>query len=341
MTVKLSATVGLLVAWIATVTPAHASAAPAGRGPSTMAAVDQSTTSVSISSSGTPSNAGTPVTYTATVVGSDGGGTVEFQDNGSPIPGCTAQTLLGGSSSCGPLREAAGSHQIVGVYSGDVGSLPSTSQAFTQVVNLLNQSPPISLFPANGTAGVPIPLITTGGAGSGSITFQVDLGSLPSCFISASAPYTIDSPGPGVCLVLAIKASDGTYAAQGAEAVFVFTPTPFGIGPFGFRSAVLTKVLKAKVGVLAHLIAANPYVNDVVLTGYGNPGPGTTALALARANAVSALLNEDLTTLNDPVTITAQSGGGLKRVARPGSPRNRRVVATMSMGPVNVPPLGG
>lgn len=65
-----------------------------------MGAVEWDYPPVAVSSSVNPSGYGQPVTFTATVTPTDGGGTVAFYDNSTTtIPGCGAQPLAQASGS--------------------------------------------------------------------------------------------------------------------------------------------------------------------------------------------------------------------------------------------------
>jgi hypothetical protein len=92
-------------------------------------------TGTTIASSANPSIPGQAVSYTATVSPTDDGGTVAFDNGGTPIAGCTAQPLnSSGQATCKVTYPAAGSHAVTAVYSGDSGYLGSTSAALTQQV---------------------------------------------------------------------------------------------------------------------------------------------------------------------------------------------------------------
>jgi uncharacterized protein YjbI with pentapeptide repeats len=91
-------------------------------------------TSTSVSSLADPSLVGQQVTYTATMSPAPTGGTVAFNDNGSPITGCSAVPLSGASASCLTTPGTTGTHNIVATYNGLGGFLGSTSPRLTQVV---------------------------------------------------------------------------------------------------------------------------------------------------------------------------------------------------------------
>lgn len=105
--------------------------------------VGRDSTTTSLSASNSSPSEGQSVTYTATVTPGNSGptepsGSVTFNDGGSPISGCTAQSLTAGSSSstatCTTSYSSAGSHSITASYDGDSNfnsSPPSSPQTVT------------------------------------------------------------------------------------------------------------------------------------------------------------------------------------------------------------------
>jgi MBG domain (YGX type)/Bacterial Ig-like domain (group 3) len=87
--------------------------------------VNSVTTGTAVTSSADPSTYGGSVTFTATVTGSDGGGTVAFFADGSatPIASCGSEALTasgsGSVATCSTSALTAGTHAITAAYSGD------------------------------------------------------------------------------------------------------------------------------------------------------------------------------------------------------------------------------
>jgi hypothetical protein len=83
--------------------------------------------------------AGASVTFTATVVGSNPTGSVNFKDGASSISGCSAVALAGSGNSrtaaCSTSTLTAATHSITAAYSGDAGNNASASAVLSQVVN--------------------------------------------------------------------------------------------------------------------------------------------------------------------------------------------------------------
>ncbi len=95
-------------------------------------------TTTTLSSSVNPALAGTVVTLTATVTGSNPTGSVNFSDGATSLAGCAAVALTGTGNSrtaaCSTSTLAVGTHDIVASYGGDAGNLASASTALVQVV---------------------------------------------------------------------------------------------------------------------------------------------------------------------------------------------------------------
>ena len=92
------------------------------------------TTTTVVASSANPSVQGQTVTYTATVSPA-GGGSVTFNDGGTPVTGCSALSLnSSGQATCQVTYATTGSHAITAVYSGNAAAAGSTSAVLTQSV---------------------------------------------------------------------------------------------------------------------------------------------------------------------------------------------------------------
>ena len=92
--------------------------------------VNPGTPAVSVSSSGTPANYGTSVTFTATLPAS-ATGTVTFYNNGVSLG---SGTLSSGSATLTINSLTGGTHSITAAYSGDSNYNSATSSAFTQTI---------------------------------------------------------------------------------------------------------------------------------------------------------------------------------------------------------------
>jgi hypothetical protein len=95
-----------------------------------------SPTTTALTSSGNPSSAGRPVTYTAAVSPAPDSGTVSFTDGGVAITGCGAVAVGEASDEahCETTYSAGGAHAIVATYSGDPYFAASASSRLDQTV---------------------------------------------------------------------------------------------------------------------------------------------------------------------------------------------------------------
>jgi hypothetical protein len=141
-----------------------------------------------------PAVTGRPANLTATVAAGAGvtglgtpTGTVEFEANGVDLPGCSAVILSSGSATCAvPAGLAAGSYQVVALYSGDANFNESdtTATPLTEVVNAASTSLGLSADnnavvtgqPVTFTAAVSV--VAPGASGvvnpSGTVEFQAN-----------------------------------------------------------------------------------------------------------------------------------------------------------------------
>ena len=101
--------------------------------------IQQAATSTTVTSSGDPVAKGRPVTYEAVVaspaVGGTPTGTVTFEDDGAPLPGCSARPLArSGLATCALTYAQAAEHSVGATYSGDARYAGSASAAITETV---------------------------------------------------------------------------------------------------------------------------------------------------------------------------------------------------------------
>jgi Bacterial Ig-like domain (group 3) len=111
------------------------------------------TTSVSVAPS--PSGFGQPATVTATTSPTDGGGSVAFYANNTPIAGCSAQSVTsGGVATCTTSSLPLGQNPVKAVYSGDAQYLGSSGETTTTVgrgTTTMTASPAQLVKAKNGT----------------------------------------------------------------------------------------------------------------------------------------------------------------------------------------------
>jgi hypothetical protein len=162
-------------------------------------------TTTTVATSGSPSVAGHSVTFTATVTGSDGGGSVSFYVDSSTTALCSQVTLVAGVATCTTSTLAIGTHTITAVYTGDTtaslgssGSVNQTVQGTTTTVTVAVPNPSVYPAPVTFTATVSP---TDGG---GTVSFYLDgsatalCSDVPLSLVSASyeAACTDTTPYP-------------------------------------------------------------------------------------------------------------------------------------------------
>ncbi|OYV64615.1 MAG: hypothetical protein B7X07_05895 [Actinobacteria bacterium 21-64-8] len=97
----------------------------------------------------------------------------------------------------------------------------STDPTFLIAKPALLTQAALTLSSRRGVAGRPLTLAASGGSGTGGLTFTVTAAGTTGCFVKGSV---LHAPRAGTCVIVATKASDGTYAAStSAPLSVVFT----------------------------------------------------------------------------------------------------------------------
>jgi len=103
---------------------------------STSGSTGSNSPGLTIDSSAYSASVGQPVTFTVAVTGPvTPTGTVDFQDNGVSIAGCTGVALSGGIARCTTSSLAQGSHPIRGWYYGDANNSAGIAGPITETIN--------------------------------------------------------------------------------------------------------------------------------------------------------------------------------------------------------------
>jgi hypothetical protein len=182
---------------------------------------------LTLSSSGSPSLAGQPVAFIASIVSSGVAptGTVTFNvDNGAsviPVPIASGTAVLDTS------ELSAGTHTLIATYSGDTNWAPVTSATLTQVVDQSTTTVTVrsSVNPSN--TGQPVALTTSisfafsiGVTPTGTVTFNIDNGAsiIPVPIIGGHAELDTAALSAGTHSIVATYSGDTNLAAATSAA---------------------------------------------------------------------------------------------------------------------------
>ena len=142
------------------------------------------------------------VTFGSTLVlsalGGNGGGALSYDVTAPGSAGCSLASAT--------LSVTAGGTCIVTATRATTTNYLERTDSFTMTVSRANQAT-LSIADVNGAYGDPLILSTTGGSGSGTVSYVVSAG-IAGCSLLAGA-VTVSSIG--TCLVTATKASDNSY----------------------------------------------------------------------------------------------------------------------------------
>jgi hypothetical protein len=162
---------------------------------------------------------------TATLIGTAGtpSGSVTFNDNGTPIPTCTALPLSGGVAGCTTTSLAVGGHLITVTYSGNATYAPATSNTYRHTVGQAVATIDVLMTPSDTsifTRPVTIIATLTGSVGTtpaGTVTFNDNgtaiLGCIALPLSGGAAQCTTASLAIGGHIITVTYSGDATYPA--------------------------------------------------------------------------------------------------------------------------------
>jgi hypothetical protein len=215
----------------------------------------------------------------------------------------TSSTVAAGAASVSyalPAGTAAGSYTIDAVYNAGANYFGSSDTTHTLDVASAPAAPTtapqatLTLSTVSGTVGTSLPLATTGGSGTGVVTYTVTNGTATGCAISGSS---LIATSPGTCVVTAAKAASGSYqtALSSATAVTLVAPAAPAVP---FRA----------IRVIGRVTGGKTSTVKVVGSGfYGSPRI-TSNIA-----GFSARVARDVrTSLTVVVTVKSHAGTGLR-----------------------------
>jgi hypothetical protein len=212
---------------------------------------------------------------TATIA-TGAGGTLSAGSSANFVAGVAAfsgLTLTGTPGTSYTLTYAGDAFNVLGTASIDVG------QAQTALV----------VSSVHATYGRSFALKTTGGSGTGTLSFTVTNGSATGCAIVGT---TLKSATAGTCIVTATKSNDATYASTSSSATtvtFAKLAIPRAVRvTFTNNSAALTGAARNAIVALIRKLTVHSVVS---ITGYAK---GNAALAHRRAQVAETFLVQRL-----------------------------------------------
>jgi hypothetical protein len=173
-------------------------------------------------------SAGSLVTLRAAVTGGSvvPTGTVEFQSNSVAVPGCSAVVLdTTGTGTCATSTLAAGSDDVVALYSGD-SRFNAASGDLAYSVAKPTPALYLSVAPGASTGQYVLTAVAVGGAGipTGTVEFEqsgfVISGCSASSVDSAAAATCTTNLSPGSTTLTAIYSGDQTYTSSNTTIPF-------------------------------------------------------------------------------------------------------------------------
>ncbi len=186
--------------------------------------ISRAGTSTTLRSSMNPSMVGQPVIYTATVSPAAATGTVSFAEAGTPIAGCTAQSVSSGTATCTTSGyTAAGEHAITATYSGDGKYRASTSSPSKQVVDKTGTTKATmtlasSLDPSTAGETVTYTATVNPTAATGTVEFKQAGLAISGCSAQAvssrTATCTVPNLAAGGHWIAAVYSGDSRYTTS-------------------------------------------------------------------------------------------------------------------------------
>jgi trimeric autotransporter adhesin len=248
-----------------------------------------------------------PITLTATL-DIPAPGTVAFSVNSSPASGCNLSAVDTSAApytaTCSYQENSAGSLSVTADFTPtDPTTFNSASAGPTPVVVSKANQAPLSITSTSGTLANPLLLTTSGGSGSGAVTYSVTDGTAQGCVISPpSGGFTLGATSPGTCLVTATEAADSNYLPV------VSPPTPVTL--IGTQAPLTITSLSGTFG------------STITLTTSG--GSGTGAVSYVATNGSAAGCSVSGATLSatsvGTCVVTATRAADAKYAARSSTP---------------------
>ncbi|MDQ6526589.1 right-handed parallel beta-helix repeat-containing protein [Nocardioides sp. LHD-245] len=270
----------------------------------------------------------TPLTLT--IAGGSGTGPVTYTAANGTASGCN---VAGGKLS----STGAGTCFVTAHKAGDTTYLAAESAPTTVTLAKAVQAA-LAVTSVSGTTGSPRTLTTSGGSGTGAVTFVAVNGTATGCTVSPSSPYTLNVTGSGTCFVTATKASDANYLAKSsAQTTVTFASNPqvplnvtstsgtvltpltltttggSGTGSLTFATTNGTATGCAVASGVLNATTAGTCVVTATKAGDGTYSPISstpTTVTLAKAFQVVLTVTSTNGTVGTPLILTASGGSG-------------------------------
>ncbi|NYF91012.1 Ig-like domain repeat protein [Tunturiibacter empetritectus] len=294
-----------------------------GTTPSLTLTVQQATTGVVLSTSGSPSTAGLPVTLSATVTGNGSAptGSVTFYDGSAALGSSPINAAGLGTISLSTLT--VGPHTLTAAYSGDAYNGTSTSPAITQVVVKATTTTTLTASASTTPVGAPVTFTATVAGSSGALSGTVQfmdgstvIGS-PSLAANGTAVLSISTLIVGQHIITAVYLGDTNDAGStsaglthivspvtgvalassqnpvsaGANVTFTAAvggsePAPTGVVTFHDGSATLAAVTLNAAGVAVFNTTSLALGTHIITASYGGDANNNAALSLPLSESV-------------------------------------------------------
>jgi outer membrane protein OmpA-like peptidoglycan-associated protein len=272
---------------------AYATSAPTGV--EALALVAPGITGATVTDSGSGSGnlvgplPGDVLTVVASGVSGNPAPTASYQwyCNNSPITGAALSTftVLSGNEGC-----------VITVTITESNGVDPSAHATSAPTGAVNKPPKIDerilrVTSLKGVVGTALTLTSSGGSGTGPVTYRVLDGTATGCSISSGH---LSASTAGTCVVTATKAGDATYSSIDStpSAVSEKAAAPqhafYIVGNFVTGSSVLTASMQQRLQTIVRTIGSRHF-ERVSIRGYSSlPGALSSNVTLSQARATSA-----------------------------------------------------